>query len=55
LFFFASATTTDRLNRVFVRSTMEAGDITVTATRTGLASGVATVTSKAVNVVNGLL
>ena len=43
------------INRVFVRSTLEAGDITVTATRTGLASGVATVTSKAVNVVNGLL
>ena len=43
------------INRVFLRSTLTAGDTTVTATRTGLTSGVATVTSKAVKVVNGLL
>jgi beta-galactosidase len=43
------------INRVFVRSTLIPGDITVTATRTGLTSAPATVTSKAVPVVNGLL
>jgi beta-galactosidase len=43
------------INRVFVRSTQAAGDITVTATRTGLTDGKATVTAKAVTVTNGLL
>jgi beta-galactosidase len=43
------------IDRVFVRSTLTAGDIKVTATRAGLTSGTATVTAKAVPVVNGLL
>jgi beta-galactosidase len=43
------------INRVFIRSQTTAGAITLNATRTGLAAGTATVTSKAVPVVNGLL
>jgi beta-galactosidase len=43
------------INRVFVRSTMTPGDIAVTAARNGLTSGTATVTSRAVPVVNGLI
>jgi beta-galactosidase len=43
------------INRVFIRSQMTAGDITLTASSPGLTSATATVTSKAVNVVNGLL
>jgi beta-galactosidase len=43
------------INRVFVRSTLTAGDITVTATRTGLTAGTATVTAKAIAVKDGLL
>jgi beta-galactosidase len=43
------------INRVFVRSTLTPGDITVTATRSGLTSGTAMVTSKAIPIVNGLL
>jgi beta-galactosidase len=43
------------INRVFVRAQTTPGTITVTATRTGLAAGTASVTSKAVPVVNGLI
>ncbi len=43
------------INRVFVRSALNAGDIKVTATRAGLTSGTATVTAKTAPVVNGLL
>jgi beta-galactosidase len=43
------------INRVFIRSQMTAGDITLTATSPGLTQATDTVTSKAVNVVNGLL
>ena len=43
------------INRVFIRSQMTAGDITLTASSPGLTSATDTVTSKAVNVVNGLL
>jgi beta-galactosidase len=43
------------INRVFIRSQQTAGDITLTADSPGLASAKVTVTSKAVNVVNGLL
>jgi beta-galactosidase len=43
------------INRVFIRSQTTAGAITLTAKRTGLTDGTATVTSKAVPVVNGLL
>jgi beta-galactosidase len=43
------------INRVFIRSQLTAGDITLTATGSNLTSATATVTSKAVNVVNGLL
>jgi beta-galactosidase len=43
------------INRVFIRSQMTAGDITLTASSPGLTSATVTVTSKAVNVVNGLL
>jgi len=43
------------INRVFIRSTLTPGDITLTATRTGLTAGKATVTANAVNVVGGLL
>jgi beta-galactosidase len=43
------------INRVFIRSQMTAGPITLTATSTGLTSATATVTSVAVPVVNGLL
>jgi len=43
------------INRVFVRSTLTPGTISVTATRAGLASDSVSVTSKAVPVVNGLL
>jgi beta-galactosidase len=42
------------INRVFIRSQQTAGDITLTASSPGLTSATATVTSKAVNVVNGL-
>ena len=43
------------INRVFVRSTLTAGTITVTATRSGLTTGTASVTSAAVAVTDGLL
>jgi beta-galactosidase len=43
------------INRVFIRSQTTAGDITLTASSPGLTSATATVTSKAVNVANGLL
>jgi beta-galactosidase len=43
------------INRVFIRSQQTAGDITLTADSPGLAGAKVTVTSKAVNVVNGLL
>ena len=43
------------INRVFIRSQQTAGDITLTADSPGLTSAKVTVTSKAVNVVNGLL
>jgi beta-galactosidase len=43
------------INRVFIRAQTTPGDITLNATRTGLTAGKATVTSKAVPVVNGLL
>jgi beta-galactosidase len=43
------------INRVFVRSTLTAGDITLTASRAGLTSAKATVTARAVRFVNGLL
>jgi len=43
------------INRVFVRAQTTPGAITVTATRAGLTTGTATVTSKAVPVVNGLI
>lgn len=43
------------VNRVFVRSTLTPGTITVTATRDGLTSGTASVTSSAIPVVDGLL
>ena len=43
------------INRVFIKSTLKAGDITLTATRSPLTAGTATVTAKAVNVVDGLL
>ena len=43
------------VNRVFIRSQMTAGAITLTASSPGLTSATTTVTSKAVNVVNGLL
>jgi beta-galactosidase len=43
------------INRVFVRSTLVPGDITLTASRSGLTSATATVTSKPVTVVGGLL
>jgi beta-galactosidase len=43
------------INRVFIRSQQTAGDITLTADSPGLTQAKVTVTSKAVNVVNGLL
>jgi beta-galactosidase len=43
------------INRVFIRSQMTAGDITLTATSPGLTSATKTVTSIAVNPVDGLL
>ncbi len=43
------------INRVFIRSQMTPGTITLTATSPGLTQGTATVTSVAVPVVNGLL
>jgi beta-galactosidase len=43
------------INRVFIRSQLIAGDITLTADSPGLTQAKVTVTSKAVNVVNGLL
>jgi len=43
------------INRVFVRSTLGAGTITVQATRNGLTSATASVISTAVPVVDGLL
>ena len=43
------------INRVFVRSTLTPGAIAVTATRSGLSSATATVTSKPVPVVDGVL
>jgi beta-galactosidase len=42
------------INRVFVRSTLTPGTITVTATRAGLASASVSVTASAVTVVDGL-
>jgi beta-galactosidase len=42
------------INRVFVRSTLTPGDITVTATRTGLPTATVTITSNPVTVTNGL-
>jgi beta-galactosidase len=42
------------INRVFVRSTLTAGSITVTASRTGLTTGTVTIPSNAVTVTNGL-
>jgi len=43
------------INRVFVRSTLTPGAITVTATRAGLTTATATVTAKSVPVVDGVL
>jgi beta-galactosidase len=43
------------VNRVFVRSTLTAGTITVSATRAGLISAVASVTSSPVPVLDGVL
>jgi beta-galactosidase len=43
------------INRVFIRSQTTAGDITLTASGTGLTAATAKVTSTAVNVVDGLL
>jgi beta-galactosidase len=43
------------INRVFIRAQTTPGAITLTAKRTGLTDGTATVTSKAVSVANGLL
>jgi beta-galactosidase len=43
------------INRVFIRSQQTAGDIVLTASSPNLTSATVTVTSKAVNVVNGLL
>lgn len=43
------------INRVFIRSTMTPGTITLTATRSGLASATATVNSVAIPVANGLI
>ena len=43
------------INRVFIRSQMTAGDITLTATSPGLTSATSIVTSSAVPVVDGLL
>jgi beta-galactosidase len=43
------------INRVFVRSTLTPGDITLTASRAGLTSATAVVTAKAVPVKDGLL
>ncbi len=43
------------INRVFVRSTLTPGTITVTASRGGLTAATASVTSRAVPVVDGLL
>jgi beta-galactosidase len=43
------------VNRVFVRSTLSAGTITVSATRAGLISAVASVTSSPVPVLDGVL
>jgi beta-galactosidase len=43
------------INRVFVRSTLAPGAITVTATRAGLTSASASVTARAVTVTDGLL
>ena len=42
------------INRVFVRSTLTPGTITVTATRSGLTSATASVTSKAITVTGGV-
>jgi beta-galactosidase len=43
------------INRVFIRSQLTAGDITLTASSPGLTSATSTVTSNAVPVVDGLL
>ena len=43
------------INRVFIRSTLTPGDITLHASRAGLTSAMAVVTAKAVNVLDGLL
>jgi beta-galactosidase len=43
------------INRVFVRSTLAPGTITVTASRAGLTPATASVTSKAVTVVDGVM
>lgn len=43
------------INRVFIRSTMTPGTITLTATRSGLASATATVKSMAIPVTDGLI
>jgi beta-galactosidase len=42
------------INRVFVRTTQTPGAITVTATRSGLTSDTAVVTSEAVPIVDGV-
>jgi len=43
------------INRVAIRSTLQAGEITLTATRAGLAPGTAKVTSKPVAIKDGLI
>jgi beta-galactosidase len=43
------------INRVFIRSTLTPGEITLTASRAGLTSGTATVSAKPVPITNGLL
>jgi beta-galactosidase len=43
------------INRVFIRSQLTAGDITLTASSPGLISATAIVTSSAVPVADGLL
>ena len=43
------------INRVFIRSTLKGGDITLTASRAGLTSATVTVTAKPVPVKDGLL
>jgi beta-galactosidase len=42
------------INRVFIRSTLKAGTITLTASRSGLGSATATVTSTAIPILDGV-